>query len=100
MNGINTCYYSEGSKHQCCTHPHYCIFNKNRENLEKQIGNLLTKLNHLEQQLSNIRSGEYYTTSKYNETKKQIKIIRTDLKNLRIFENKILKKEIDGYGFV
>ena len=100
MNGINTCYFSEGTKHKCCTHQHYCIFNSNRIALEKQIGQLLRRLNHLELQLSNLRSGEYFTTANYDETKKEIQIIKTDLRNLRLFENRILKKEIDGYGFI
>ena len=100
MSGINTCYFSEGTKHGCCTHQHYCIFNSNRINLEKEIGRLLKRLEHLELQLSNLRSGEYFTTANYSETKKEIKIIKTDLRNLRLFENRIIKKEIDGYGFI
>ena len=100
VSGVDTCYFSEGTKHECCTHQHYCIFNTNRVNLEKEIGNLLSRLADLELQLSNLRTGEYYTTANYEDTKKQITIVKTDLRNLRQFENKILKKEIDGYGFV
>ena len=38
MTELNTCYYSPGTdKHEQCTHTHYCIFNNNRTELEKQI---------------------------------------------------------------
>ena len=41
MEKLNTCYYSPGTdKHTSCTHTHYCIFNKNRTQLETQITTL------------------------------------------------------------
>ena len=39
---MNKCEYDPSGKH--CTHKHYCIFNKNRTNLENKIMKLGTKL--------------------------------------------------------
>lgn len=99
MNGSNTCYYSEGDKHECCTHQHYCIFNNKRVILEKQITKLLNKREHLKQQLENLLTEENYTSANYNTTKKDLKIIENDLRQLRLFQKRILNKEIGGYGF-
>lgn len=99
MSGSNTCFYSEGSKHDCCTHQHYCIFNDKRIALEKQIKNLLDKRLLHRQQLENLQTGECYTEADYETTKKELKIIENDLRQLRLFEHKILNKEIKGYGF-
>jgi len=99
MNGFNTCYYSGGSKHECCTHQHYCIFNSKRIALEKQIKKLLDKRLLHKQQLENLQTMECYTEANYETTKKELKIIENDLRQLRLFERKILNKEIKGYGF-
>ena len=41
MKNLNTCYYSPGTnQHSQCTHTHYCIFNKNRTELETQMTTL------------------------------------------------------------
>lgn len=41
MKNLNTCYYSPGTdQHQYCTHTQYCIFNKNRTQLETDITKL------------------------------------------------------------
>lgn len=99
MSGSNTCYYSPGEKHECCTHQHYCIFNNKRIALEKQITKLLNKRECLKNQLRNLLTNEYYTSANYNTTKKELKIIENDLRQLRLFQKRIFDKEIDGYGF-
>ncbi len=98
MNGINECYYSEGDKHECCTHQQYCIFNSKRVELERQIMVLSDELHHHKQQLDNIRSGECYTNADYKDTKKKIRILKMDLRQLRLFQLKAINGEIDGYG--
>lgn len=97
MNGIDTCYYSKGTKHDCCTHQHYCIFNSKRTELERQLQLITDELQHHEQQINNLRSGECYTDVDYEETKNKIRILRLDLKQLRLFQLKAIKGEIDGY---
>ena len=99
MTGSNTCYYSDGDKHSLCPHQHYCLFNDKRTVLEKQITKLLNKREYHKQQLNNLRSMECYTSSDYETTKKDLNIIENDLRQLRLFQKKILDKEIDGYGY-
>lgn len=94
------CYYSDGSKHDCCTHQHYCMFNPKLGELEAKIDDLEKKLNHWRLQLSNFISGEYYTNVAYATIKDNIKILENDLRQLRLFELKIINREIDGYGFL
>ena len=36
----------------------------------------------------------------YETTKKRIKILNNDLKRLKEFKNKIIKKEVKEYGFI
>lgn len=99
MNGINDCCYSDGDKHSCCSHQHYCIFNSNRIKLEQQISKLCYDLEYNKQQLSNIRNQDCYTSANYSDTKYIIRILENDLRQLRLFEKKIIDGEIDGYGF-
>ena len=56
---LNDCYYSPGNdKHECCTHPHYCIFNEKRTQLEKDIHELETKLTQFENIKNSAINGE------------------------------------------
>lgn len=96
----NTCYYSPGTdKHSCCTHLHYCIFNKNRINLENQINNLSNDLHTHIQSWTALKTGKNYTNADYKETKEAIKLLNNDLNRLREFEKKIKNKEVTGYGY-
>ena len=96
----NTCYYSPGSdKHSCCTHPHYCIFNQNRIELETQINNLSKELHSHIQSWNALKTGREYTNANYRETKEAIKLLNEDLNMLREFEKKIKNKEVKGYGY-
>ena len=95
----NTCYYSPGTKqHATCTHPHYCIFNKHRVSLEKQIHQLSQELQKHIQNLKSIKHGRNYTQANYNETKEAITILNNDLMRLRTFEKNIKKYGGKGYG--
>lgn len=97
---MNTCSYDGGSKHSNCSHPNYCIFNENRWELMKKITHIEQELNFWKLQLNNLRNGGYHTTVTYSEVKKKIKSLELDLKNLRLFEFKVINGDIDGYGFV
>lgn len=95
----NTCYYSPGhDKHSGCTHQHYCIFNLNRIELEKQINDLSNDLHSHIQALHALKTGRNYTNANYRETKEAIKLLNEDLGNLRDFEKKIKNKGVKGYG--
>lgn len=99
-NDYNTCYYSLGTdKHSCCTHQHYCIFNKNRINLEKNIHQLETELHKRIIDLKFIKNEGTSNCADYEATKQRIKILNMDLDHLRKFRNKIINKEVQGYGF-
>lgn len=96
----NTCYYSQGQdKHSCCTHQHYCIFNKHRITLEKQINNLSNELHSHTRALNALKTGRTYTNEDYKKTKEAITLLNEDLENLRKFEKKIKNKEVKGYGY-
>lgn len=97
----NTCYYSPGDndKHSCCTHPHYCIFNNNRINLESQIHSLEKELHSHIQSYTALKTGRNYTNADYRQTKEAIKLLNEDLNNLRGFKEKIKNKEVKGYGY-
>lgn len=95
----NTCYYSPGNdKHSCCTHQHYCIFNKNRIMLETEINNLSKELHSHIQSLNALKNGKHYTNANYRETKEAIKLLNEDLNRLRKFEKRIKNKEVKNYG--
>lgn len=97
---MNTCYYSDGSKHKCCTHSHYCIFNPKRIELQDKITKLEKKLEHWRLQLSNFLTGEFYTSESYATIKQNVKLTESDLRQMRLFEMKVLNGDIDGYGFL
>ena len=102
MQNVNTCYYSPGTdKHSCCTHPHYCIFNKNRINLETNITQLENELHQRIHDLKFIKNEGTNNSADYEATKERIKILNTDLEHLRNHRNKIIEnKESIGYGFI
>ena len=101
MSKINTCYYSPGDdKHSCCTHPHYCIFNQNRIQLETDITKLENELHQRIYGLKFIKNEGTNNCADYKATKRRIKTLNTDLDYLRKFRNKIIEnKEARGYGF-
>ena len=101
MQKINTCYYSPGDdKHSCCTHPHYCIFNTNRINLEKDITKLENELHQRIIDLKFIKNEGTDNCADYEATTERIRILNTDLEHLRKFRNKIIEnKEAKGYGY-
>ena len=102
MNDLNTCYYSPGDdKHECCKHPHYCIFNSNRIRLETDITKLENELHQRIYDLKFIKNEGTSNSADYEATKNRIKILNTDLEYLRKFRNEIIEnKEVKGYGFV
>lgn len=101
MSKINTCYYSPGDdKHSCCTHPHYCIFNKNRERLETDINKLENELHQRIHDLKFIKNEGTSNCADYEATKNRIRVLNEDLEHLRNFRNKIIEnKESKGYGY-
>ena len=95
----NTCYYNEGSKHELCKHKHYCIFNENRIQLEKQIQELQQKIAEFEKILYDFINGdiiyhkeldEFYTVNVdvYTGTDGE-KHYKTDVKVSEDFESKL-----------
>lgn len=96
----NTCYYSPGTRHSCCTHSYYCIFNNNRINLENQINTLSNELHMHINNLNALKNGKTYTNANYGETKESIKLLNDDLNRLREFEKRIKNKEVKGYGYM
>ena len=68
--------------------------------LETKITRLDNELKHWKLQLSNVLTGEYYTSESYAKIKKKIKLLENDLRQLRLFELKVINGDIDGYGFL
>lgn len=101
MQNINACYYSPGTdKHSCCTHPHYCIFNTNRINLESDITKLENELHQRIIDLKFIKNEGTDNCADYEATKLRITILNMDLEHLRKFRNKIIEnKEVKGYEY-
>ena len=101
MRDLNTCFYSPGTdQHSCCTHPHYCIFNENRINLEKDITKLENELHQRITDLKFIKNEGTNNCADYEATKNRITVLNTDLEHLRNFRNKIIEnKEVKGYGY-
>lgn len=102
LKEANTCYYSPGTdKHSCCTHPHYCIFNENRIQLEKDIRALEIELEKRMKDLKFIKNEGTSNCADYEATTERITIINFDLERLRKSRNNILgNKEVKGYGFI
>jgi len=100
MQKINTCYYNPGTdKHNTCTHQHFCIFNKNRIQLDNNIHQLETELHQRIIDLKFIKNEGTDNCANYEATKERIRILNTDLEHLRKFRNKIIEKEVKGYGY-
>ena len=100
LEKINTCYYSPGTdKHTCCTHQHYCIFNPNRTELERQITSLENEITNFKKIKNAAINGEviyheeldpYYNISIDSYTGTDGKIhYRTDVKITDKFLNAI-----------
>ncbi|MBR0059351.1 MAG: hypothetical protein IJP99_08490 [Methanobrevibacter sp.] len=101
MIDYNECYYSPGTdKHSCCTHPHYCIFNPKRIQLEKSIHSLEQELHYRNKSLEFTKKEGTPNTLDYRTNKSRIKILNNELKNLREFRKKIIKMEVKEYGFI
>lgn len=102
MQKVNTCYYSPGTKkHNTCTHPHYCIFNQNRIQLEKNIHQLEKELHQRITDLKFITNEGTHNSADYTATRKRITILNNDLEHLRKFRDKIIEnKEARGYDYM
>ena len=101
MNDLNTCYWSPGDdKHECCTHPHYCIFNKNRIQLDNDIHELETELHQRIIDLKFIKNEGTDNCADYEQTKERITTLNRDLEMLRKSRKNIIEKGGNGYGFV
>ena len=101
MSDVNTCYWSPGDdKHECCTHPHYSIFNNNRIQLETDITKLENELHQRIHDLKFIKNEGTNNCADYEATKERITILNNDLNILRKNRMKIIEnKEVQGYGF-
>lgn len=95
---LNTCYYSAGSKHDCCTHQHYCIFNEKRTLLEKKITELENEYAKWKKLRDSYMLGNYCPIE-YNTIILQLDVIKQSMNELNNYKNKILNGEIDGYGY-
>ncbi len=108
----NICRYDDGCEHELCKHPHYCIFNKNRVDLETDITNLENEISNLKKMdnlLLNseviyhdefkdfINNGDF--TGLKNKIKDLINIKTGELNDLVRFKNRVLDGNVKGYGF-
>lgn len=97
---LNECKYSEGSKHECCNHPHYCIFNNNRWKLETKITELQKKKNELVKLKTSYIVGNYVGNMSYDELIMKITIIKKDINRLLRFKTRIVEnKRSEKYGY-
>ena len=95
--------------HELCIHQHYCIFNKNRTELETNITQLQNKL----QEFQNIKDAaingetiyheelaDYYSTDKFmGALNRKIENVEYDLKGLLDFRLDVLHGKKEGYGY-
>lgn len=96
---VNTCYYSEGGKHDCCTHQGYCIFNENRVKLEQKIGDTLREYYELKKLRDSYLKGYYCGNIDYDFLLKKLNLLRHNISRLVQFKDKIINNEVDGYGY-
>lgn len=96
---VNTCFF-DGNSHEYCTHQHYCIFNKKREILEKEIMKTWNKYNSLKKSRDSYMVGYYSDVTDYDYLLKRINLIKIKLSRLVKFRQKILDKEVEGYGIL
>lgn len=94
---FNTCYYSEGTGHSCCTHPFYCIFNNNRFQHEKEINDVLCELDFSKSLLKMMEAGFVFFNMDYDGVVKLVDMLVEDLSMLMEFDRKIKGNEVDGY---
>lgn len=95
---MNTCYYDNGSKHELCTHPEYCIFNKKRTILEQTITKLENKIKTLETTVTLLEFDEIQFNIKYyKKTLKKLNTTTDELNRLKKYRKNI--KRGDGYGY-
>ena len=59
---------------------------------------LVKQLNELQKELHSIHKGDCYTETNYNELKDKIRLLKTDIRHLRLFEMKIKDNKVSGYG--
>ena len=97
---VNTCYYSEGSRHECCTHQHYCIFNEKREQLETKIMENWREYYNLKKLYNSYLKGDYIDELDYDFLLKKLNTIKSNISRLVLFEKKIINGDVNGYGFV
>ena len=87
MTDENICYYSEGTKHELCSHQNWCIFNPKRIKLEETINKLTKILKKAEKQYNQqLINGEELIV-----TEEDLIAIKNDLKNLKEYEKKVKK---------
>lgn len=97
---MNTCHYNDGSKHECCNHQHYCIFNEKRWELETKIMDTWREHDKLKRLHNSYLKGYYCGDVDYNFLLKKLDLVRHNLSRLVEYKNKIIKGEINGYGFL
>lgn len=96
----NTCYYSEGGRHKCCTHQHYCIFNENRVRLEMKIMDNWREYYSLKKLYNSYLKGDYTGELDYDFLLKKLNIVKSNISRLVLFEKKIIDGDVNGYGFL
>ena len=97
---MNNCTYSEGGKHSQCEHPHYCIFNENRENLERKITESVRKYHELKKSYNSYLNGDVNDVFDYDFHLKKMKLTRDKLIRLMEFKEKVISKGVKGYGYM
>lgn len=97
---MNNCTYSEGGKHSQCEHPHYCIFNENRENLEQKIVESLKKYHELKKAYNSYLNNDVNDVSDYDYHLKKMKLVKNKLIRLMEFKEKIINDGVKGYGYM
>ena len=88
MTDENICYYSKGNKHELCPHQNWCIFNPERIQLEKTIQKISLLLKKAEKQYNQ----QLINGDELIFTEEDLESIKNDLKNLKEYEKKVIKK--------
>jgi len=97
---MNTCNYSDGNKHECCTHPTYCIFNENRDRLERQITKLQREYYDLKRLHDNYFKGCYCGDLDFNFLLRKLDLVKHNISRMVKFRKMILDGDVNGYGFM
>lgn len=85
MTDENICYYSEGTKHELCSHQNWCIFNPKRIKLEETIIKISKLLKKAEKQYNQ----QLINGDELIFTEEDLESIKNDLKNLKEYEKKV-----------